>query len=145
MNCLRMVLQGISHCHLGCQSVKHAQQQQVVANTSQLLMERMLMAVSQQMLQHVNTTACSFTSVSSVIAPVLCCTVPGAGDGSNVVGRESGHPDSHETWVTVERLQQGLCGVSRPHFFRGVATVSSWCCCWLVLDRHPLLIDAAGV
>ncbi|WIA18346.1 hypothetical protein OEZ85_009811 [Tetradesmus obliquus] len=49
--------------------------------------------------------------------------VPGAGDGSNVVGRESGHPESHETWVTVERLQQGLCGVSRPHFFRGVATV----------------------
>ena len=23
----------------------------------------------------------------------------------------------------VERLQQGLCGRSRPHFFRGVATV----------------------
>jgi hypothetical protein len=55
---------------------------------------------------------------------LLCAAVPGAGDGSNVVGRESGHPDSHETWVTVERLQQGLCGVSRPHFFRGVATVS---------------------
>lgn len=50
--------------------------------------------------------------------------VAGADDGSNVVGRESGHPDAHETWVTVERLQQGMCGVSRPHFFRGVATVS---------------------
>jgi hypothetical protein len=41
-----------------------------------------------------------------------------------VVGRELRHPDTHETWVTVERLQQGLCGGSRPHFFRGVATVS---------------------
>ncbi len=45
-------------------------------------------------------------------------------DSANVVGREVGHPDAHETWVTVEQLQQGLCGVSRPHFFRGVATVS---------------------
>jgi pantoate--beta-alanine ligase len=45
------------------------------------------------------------------------------GDGGNVVGRESGHPDSHETFVTVERLQLPLCGGSRPHFFRGVATV----------------------
>ncbi|KAF6258680.1 hypothetical protein COO60DRAFT_1517833 [Scenedesmus sp. NREL 46B-D3] len=62
---------------------------------------------------------------AAVFEPVgsLYHQVPGAGDGSNVVGRESGHPDSHETWVTVERLQQGLCAVSRPHFFRGVATV----------------------
>ena len=26
--------------------------------------------------------------------------------------------------LQVERLQQALCGKSRPHFFRGVATVS---------------------
>ena len=26
--------------------------------------------------------------------------------------------------LQVEQLQKGLCGVSRPHFFRGVATVS---------------------
>ena len=29
----------------------------------------------------------------------------------------------HETYVTVENLQQGLCAITRPHFFRGVATV----------------------
>eukprot|EP00262_Sarcandra_glabra_P008701 TRINITY_DN2235_c1_g1_i10.p1 TRINITY_DN2235_c1_g1~~TRINITY_DN2235_c1_g1_i10.p1 ORF type:complete len:268 (+),score=65.19 TRINITY_DN2235_c1_g1_i10:330-1133(+) len=29
----------------------------------------------------------------------------------------------HETWVRVERLEMGLCGNSRPVFFRGVATV----------------------
>jgi hypothetical protein len=40
-----------------------------------------------------------------------------------VVGRESNHPDAHETFVQVERLQRPLCGGSRPHFFRGVATV----------------------
>ncbi|KAK7338899.1 hypothetical protein VNO77_19533 [Canavalia gladiata] len=29
----------------------------------------------------------------------------------------------HETWVRVEKLDKGLCGKSRPVFFRGVATV----------------------
>ncbi|KAG1675961.1 hypothetical protein FOA52_014205 [Chlamydomonas sp. UWO 241] len=47
----------------------------------------------------------------------------GAGEGSNVVGREVDHADAHETYVQVEKLQRGLCGKSRPHFFRGVATV----------------------
>lgn len=31
----------------------------------------------------------------------------------------------HETWVRVERLEKGMCGKSRPVFFRGVATVVS--------------------
>ncbi|GIL45485.1 hypothetical protein Vafri_2713 [Volvox africanus] len=55
----------------------------------------------------------------------LYVAVPGGGGGesSNVVGRESNHPDSHETFVSVERLQRPLCGGSRPHFFRGVCTV----------------------
>lgn len=29
----------------------------------------------------------------------------------------------HETWVRAERLEKGLCGKSRPVFFRGVATI----------------------
>lgn len=29
----------------------------------------------------------------------------------------------HEAWVRVERLEKGMCGKSRPVFFRGVATV----------------------
>lgn len=39
-----------------------------------------------------------------------CVEVTGAGAG-------------HETWVRVERLEKGMCGKSRPVFFRGVATV----------------------
>ncbi|KAK3003911.1 hypothetical protein RJ639_019036 [Escallonia herrerae] len=31
----------------------------------------------------------------------------------------------HETWVRVDRLEKGMCGKSRPVFFRGVATVVS--------------------
>ena len=30
---------------------------------------------------------------------------------------------AHETWVSVERVSQGLCGASRPGHFRGVATI----------------------
>ncbi len=33
------------------------------------------------------------------------------------------YPENYATYVMVERLQDGLCGISRPHFFRGVATV----------------------
>eukprot|EP00740_Mantoniella_antarctica_P010021 CAMPEP_0181374612 /NCGR_PEP_ID=MMETSP1106-20121128/16129_1 /TAXON_ID=81844 /ORGANISM="Mantoniella antarctica, Strain SL-175" /LENGTH=357 /DNA_ID=CAMNT_0023492637 /DNA_START=1 /DNA_END=1074 /DNA_ORIENTATION=- len=38
-------------------------------------------------------------------------------------GGGAGDEPPHETYVTVESLQVGLCGVTRPHFFRGVATV----------------------
>lgn len=37
--------------------------------------------------------------------------------------RASMYAPDHATWVTVERLSEGLCAVTRPHFFRGVATV----------------------
>jgi pantoate--beta-alanine ligase len=55
-------------------------------------------------------------------------TSASAVDSSSVVGRtpQGAEPrDAHETFVTVERLQKPLCGGSRPHFFRGVATVVS--------------------
>lgn len=46
-----------------------------------------------------------------------------SGDLANVVGNAPPANGAHETWVEVTRLQAGLCGGSRPHFFRGVATV----------------------
>jgi pantoate--beta-alanine ligase len=33
------------------------------------------------------------------------------------------YPKNYATYVEVERLQNGLCGITRPHFFKGVATV----------------------
>ncbi|HDP35630.1 MAG TPA: pantoate--beta-alanine ligase [Candidatus Hydrogenedentes bacterium] len=33
------------------------------------------------------------------------------------------YPDAFSTYVLVEKVSQGLCAGSRPHFFRGVATV----------------------
>jgi pantoate--beta-alanine ligase len=33
------------------------------------------------------------------------------------------YPEHYATYVEVERLQEGLCSTTRPHFFRGVATV----------------------
>lgn len=33
------------------------------------------------------------------------------------------YPENYSTYVLVEEVSQGLCGGSRPHFFRGVATV----------------------
>ncbi|HOF40354.1 MAG TPA: pantoate--beta-alanine ligase [Candidatus Hydrogenedentes bacterium] len=33
------------------------------------------------------------------------------------------YPQGYATYVDVERITEGLCGGSRPHFFRGVATV----------------------
>ena len=44
-----------------------------------------------------------------------------------VVGAcEAADPEAHETWVSLERLSQGLCAKTRPHFFRGVCTVGGW-------------------
>jgi len=33
------------------------------------------------------------------------------------------YPEGYATYVNVERITAGLCGASRPHFFRGVTTV----------------------
>lgn len=43
------------------------------------------------------------------------------GDGVVSCVEKSGF--GHESWVRVERLEKGLCGMSRPIFFRGVATI----------------------
>ncbi|XP_045794171.1 pantoate--beta-alanine ligase [Trifolium pratense] len=48
------------------------------------------------------------------------------GDGDGGVGVVSCIEKSglgHESWVRVEKLEKGLCGKSRPIFFRGVATI----------------------
>jgi pantoate--beta-alanine ligase len=51
---------------------------------------------------------CAAAGVDRVLAPAAADAMFAAG---------------HETWVTVERTTQGLCGASRPGHFRGVATV----------------------
>ena len=33
------------------------------------------------------------------------------------------YPDGYSTYVNEEKISEGLCGVSRPHHFRGVTTV----------------------
>ena len=33
------------------------------------------------------------------------------------------YPPDYSTYVTVEQVSDGLCSITRPHFFRGVATV----------------------
>lgn len=45
------------------------------------------------------------------------------GGGERVVSCVEEGGLGHETWVRVERLEKGLCGKSRPVFFRGVATI----------------------
>jgi pantoate--beta-alanine ligase len=50
----------------------------------------------------------------------------GCGGGDGGVGVVSCIEKSglgHESWVRVEKLEKGLCGKSRPIFFRGVATI----------------------
>ena len=52
----------------------------------------------------------------------------GDGDGATASApspssSSSPPPPPHETYVTVENLQRGFCAITRPHFFRGVATV----------------------
>jgi len=36
---------------------------------------------------------------------------------------EEMYPEGYSTYVTEEQISEGLCGVSRPHHFRGVTTV----------------------
>ncbi|KAM1483688.1 hypothetical protein TB2_034968 [Malus domestica] len=48
-----------------------------------------------------------------------------ASDGGETVSCVEEKGAGHETSVRVERLEKGMCGRSRPVFFRGVATVVS--------------------
>jgi hypothetical protein len=61
-------------------------------------------------------------------------------DAGNVVGA-SAKPakGAHQTFIEVEELQQPLCGQSRPHFFRGVATVR------VFLPRNVSLISLCNL
>ncbi|KAM6601736.1 pantoate--beta-alanine ligase isoform X1 [Cannabis sativa] len=43
--------------------------------------------------------------------------------GTGVVSCVEDSGFGHETWVRVENLEKGMCGESRPVFFRGVATI----------------------
>ncbi|XP_022963904.1 pantoate--beta-alanine ligase-like [Cucurbita moschata] len=56
----------------------------------------------------VESARCGNGVVSNGTAVVSCLEESGSG---------------HETWVRVERLEKGMCGVRRPVFFRGVATI----------------------
>ncbi|CAM8970483.1 unnamed protein product [Rhodiola kirilowii] len=47
----------------------------------------------------------------------------GGGFGGGLVSCVEQCGFGHETWVRVEKLEKGMCGKSRPVFFRGVATV----------------------
>eukprot|EP00850_Spirogloea_muscicola_P023880 SM000400S15603 [mRNA] locus=s400:10867:13024:+ [translate_table: standard] len=68
----------------------------------------------------------SVSKAAAVGTSAVASNGDSGGDG-NAEGlaatRNSGSSGGHETWIQVERLQQGLCGRSRPTFFRGVATV----------------------
>jgi len=45
------------------------------------------------------------------------------------------YPEGYATYVTVEGVSEGLCSLSRPHFFRGVATVVTKLFCTVLPDR----------
>ncbi|MCF6284514.1 MAG: pantoate--beta-alanine ligase [Candidatus Hydrogenedentes bacterium] len=48
---------------------------------------------------------------------------------------ETMYPEGYATYVTVEGLSEGLCSLTRPHFFRGVATVVTKLFCTVLPDR----------
>ncbi len=48
---------------------------------------------------------------------------------------DSLYPEGYATYVTVEGLSEGLCSLSRPHFFRGVATVVTKLFCTVLPDH----------
>lgn len=73
-------------------------------------------------------------AATGVVAAVFCppdLYVRGSADRPSAAGASGGAVScledagghAHETWIRVERLEKGLCGSSRPVFFRGVATV----------------------
>ncbi|CAN6314477.1 unnamed protein product [Urochloa humidicola] len=64
-------------------------------------------------------------AVAAVFCPPDLYVRPGAGVAASYscLEEEAGGGHAHETWIRVERLEKGLCGSSRPVFFRGVATV----------------------
>ncbi|CAK7349365.1 unnamed protein product [Dovyalis caffra] len=57
---------------------------------------------------------------NSNVTSDVCKNLEGKGEVASCL-EERGM--GHETWVRVDKLEKGLCGESRPVFFRGVATV----------------------
>lgn len=55
-------------------------------------------------------------------ADLAMCEAAGA-EAIYAPDRDGMYPDGYSTYVEVHGLQDGLCGASRPIFFRGVATV----------------------
>ncbi|CAL4937075.1 unnamed protein product [Urochloa decumbens] len=62
-------------------------------------------------------------AVAAVFCPPDLYVRPGAGAASASCLEEAGGGYGHETWIRVQHLEKGMCGSSRPVFFRGVATV----------------------
>ncbi|CAL4928381.1 unnamed protein product [Urochloa decumbens] len=62
-------------------------------------------------------------AVAAVFCPPDLYARPDAGAESASCLEEAGGAYGHETWIRVEHLEKGMCGSSRPVFFRGVATV----------------------
>jgi hypothetical protein len=71
-----------------------------------------------------------------------------AADSAKVSGASELRAGDHETFVQTELLQRPLCGASRPHFFKGVATVflpapytSNACCEKATRSEKHMLIN----
>ena len=68
----------------------------------------------------------------------MCTGTVTSDDRANVIAAADHVVGAHETFIEVEQLQKGLCGKSRPHFFRGVATVGLW---YIAMANLPVTSD----
>ena len=85
--------------------------------------------------RHLRMHTCIYVRDSSDLDILLAGQSGGSSDDEGVVvgARSTAGKQAYQTFVQVEELQKPLCGQSRPHFFRGVATVHT-----LSLSLHHL-------